>query len=144
MAEGKKRDLEDEKNFLILRKYYSESTKTGSGPPSMIYRGSRMQRGSGLGSIIGSIFKSPIVRRGLKYGAKAALSTGGDLLSNIDSGDNFKTAAKKSFSKQQLVQKRKAVEAIKRMVRPRKPVKKGYKKLNRRKKRADNFGTLDE
>ena len=142
MAEGKKRDLEDEKKFLILRKYYSESTKTGSGPPSMIYRGSRMQRGSGLGSIIGSIFKSPIVRKGLKYGAKAALSTGGDLLSNIDSGDNFKTAAKKSFSKQQLVQKRRAVEAIKRMVRP-SPVKKGYKKLKRRKRRADNFGTLN-
>ena len=144
MAEGKKRDLEDEKNFLILRKYYSESTKTGSGPPSMIYRGSRMQRGSGLGSIIGSIFKSPLIRKGLAYGAKAALSTGGDVLTNLTNGDNFKTAAKKSFSKQQLIQKRKAINIIKNMVRPTKPKKIPYKRLNRRKRRADNFGALTE
>ena len=134
----------DNKDFEFLKKYWGQQTQTGRGPPSIYYRGSRMQRGSGLGSIIGSIFKSPLIRKGLAYGAKAALSTGGDVLTNLTDGDNFKTAAKKSFSKQQLIQKRKAINVIKNMVRPTKPKKIPYKRLNRRKRRADNFGPLTE
>ena len=131
----------DRKHYDFLRKYYSEQRKTGRGSPSIYYKGSRMQRGSGLGSIIGNIMKSPLVKKGLAYGARAALNTTGDVISNLASGDNFRTAAKKSFTKQRVVQKRKAIKAIKKMVRPKKP-QKSYKRRNRRRRATDNFGTL--
>ena len=133
--------MADLTHFQFMKKYYLEQKRTGRGSPSIYYRGSRMQRGAGLGSIIGNIIKSPVVRKGLAYGAKAALNATGDVISNMASGDNFRAAAKKSFTKQQLTQKRKAVSAIKRMIRPRKP-KKMHKKRRRVRRSADNFGTL--
>ena len=127
-----------------LKKYWLDQVRTGRGGGMIYYRGSRMQRGHGLASILGNLAKSPLVRKGLAYAAKTALNTGGDIISNLASGQNFKSAAKAGFARQRNIQKAKAVNAIKAMVRPRqRTVKKKRVKKGRRKfQRADNFGSL--
>ena len=131
-----------------LWKYWLEQVRTGRGAGMVFYRGSRMQKGHGLASILGGIVKSPMVRKGLAYAAKTALNTGGDLISNLASGQDFKTAASSSFARQKNIQKRKAVNAIKNMVRPRAPPRrrrpqiKKMKKRGRRYRATDNFGSV--
>ena len=129
-----------------LRKYWLEQVRTGRGAGMVFYRGSRMQKGHGLASILGGIVKSPMVRKGLAYAAKTALNTGGDLISNLASGQDFKTAASSSFARQKNIQKRKAVNAIKNMVRPRRrPPRRQAKKMKKRGRRyraTDNFGSV--
>ena len=124
-----------------LRKYWLDQVKTGRGGGMVYYRGSRMQRGHGLGSILGNIVKSPIVRKGLAYAAKTALNTGGDIISNLASGQDLKTAATQGFRKQRDIQKRKAVNVIKSLVRPHAP-RKRVKRVKRRKRQSDSFGPL--
>ena len=70
----------------ILRKYYLEQARTGRGGPIVYWKGSRMQRGSGIGTVLQGIFKSPIVRKGMQYVAKTGLSTAGDVLSGLIDG----------------------------------------------------------
>ena len=101
-----------------LKKYWLNQLKTGRGGVRVYYRGSRMQRGHGLGTILGDIVRSPLVKKGLAYAAKTALDTGGDIISNIASGQDFTTAAKSGFRKQRDTQKRKAINVIKLLVRP--------------------------
>ena len=133
---------------LKLRKYWLEQVKTGRGPGVVFYKGSRFQKGHGLASILGSIggiIKSPIVRRGLAYAAKTALNTGGDVISNLASGQDFKTAAKGGLSRQKHIQKMKAVNTIKKMVNPHPPrrrMKKSLKRIKRAHQRTDNYGSL--
>ena len=131
---------------LKLRKYWLEQVKTGRGPGVVFYKGSRFQKGHGLASILGSIggiIKSPIVRRGLAYAAKTALNTGGDVISNLASGQDFKTAAKGGLSRQKHIQKMKAVNTIKNMVNPRhRQAKKSLKRKKRAHQRTDNYGSL--
>ena len=131
-----------------LRKYWMDQVKTGRGGGMVVYKGSRFQKGHGLASILGNFGKSPIFRKGLAYAAKAALNTGGDIISNLASGQNFKTAAKAGFSRQRNIQRAKAVNAIKNMVRPRQPGRVKRRQPGRVKRRklgvrpADNFGSL--
>ena len=131
---------------VILRKYWLKQAQTGRGPGVVFYKGSRFQKGSGLASIlgtIGGIIKSPAVRKGLAYAAKTALDTGGDVISNLASGQNLKTAAKSGFSRQKHLQKIKAVNAIKNMVNPRRRhAKKSLKRKKRTRQRTDNYGSL--
>lgn len=123
-----------------LKKYWMDQVKTGRGGGMIVYKGSRLQKGHGLASILENLAKSPLVRKGLAYAAKTALNTGGDIISNLASGQNFKTAAKAGFVRQRNIQRAKAVKAIKKMVRPRAP--KRVKRGKRRVPRADNFGSL--
>ena len=135
-----------------LVKYYLNQVKTGRGGGMVFYRGSRMQRGHGLASFLGSIVKSPIVRKGLAYAAKTALNTGEDIVSNLVAGQDLKTATKTGFNKQRDIQKRRAVNVIKSLVRPSPPplppvrrsprAGKRVKRLRRRRKRSDSFGAL--
>ena len=133
-----------------LRKYYLNQVKTGRGGGMVYYRGSRMQKGHGLGSILGSIVRSPLIRKGLTYAAKAALNTGGDIISNIAAGQDLKTAATGGFRKQRDIQKRRAVNIIKSLVRPPslpspsplRAIRKRVKRGRRNKKRTDSFGPL--
>ena len=104
-----------------LKKYWLNQLKTGRGGVRVYYRGSRMQRGHGLGTILGDIVCSPLVKKGLAYAAKTALDTGGDIISNLASGQDFKTAATSGFRKQRDIQKRKAINVIKLLVKPSRP-----------------------
>jgi hypothetical protein len=71
--------------------------------------GTRYQRGHGLGSIIGSLFKSavPLLKRGAKTLGREALKTGLNLASDVMEGQNVKQAAKSRLKStgQNLLQK---------------------------------------
>ena len=130
-------------DLSALRKYYGDQAKTGRGTPPMFFTGSRFQKGHGIGDVLGNIFRSPIVKKGLAYAGKTALSTAGDFVSNLAQGENVKSAAKKSFVKQRDLQKRKAVDMLKSMVAPPGTAKRQKKVPKRRRrggKRSDNFG----
>lgn len=67
--------------------------QAGRGFP--VYAGRPYQRGHGLGSIIGSLFKSavPMLKRGAKALGKEALKTGLGIASDALEGQNVKQAA---------------------------------------------------
>ena len=73
--------------------------QAGNGIP--FFSGSRTQRGHGLGSVLGGLFKSavPILKRGVKTLGKHALRTGLQIASDVVEGKNFKTAAREGLKK---------------------------------------------
>ena len=123
----------------ILRKYYLEQARTGRGGPIVYWKGSRMQRGSGIGTVLQSIFKSPIVRKGMQYVAKTGLSTAGDVLSGLIDGQSLKNASKAGLSRQFEIQKTKAMGKLKKMVNPPLSRPRRVQRRKFRKKRSDNF-----
>jgi len=60
-----------------------------------VFRGSRMQRGYGLGSVLSGMFRTaiPFLKSGVKALGKEALRTGVNIGQDVLSGQNFKTAA---------------------------------------------------
>ena len=132
-----------------LRQYYQEQSMTGRGGSTVYFKGSRMQKGSGIGSILGKIIKSPFVKKGLKYLTKTGLSTAGDVITDLMDGKSLKEASRSNISRQVEVQKKKAIQKLKKMVNP--PIRGSTSKNRTRKrikrgkpgrKRVDNFGHL--
>jgi hypothetical protein len=71
---------------------------SGGGPP--VFSGVRFQRGSGLISNFsrGAIpYFAPILKHAALGAGRYLLGKGGDFLSALESGENFKTAAKQKF-----------------------------------------------
>jgi hypothetical protein len=70
--------------------------QTGGGQNSAIFKGVRIQRGYGLGSIFSRMFRfaMPLFKRGVKHVAKTAGKTGVSFLSDAVSGANLKESAK--------------------------------------------------
>jgi len=89
----------------IYWKYYKE--QSGNGLP--VFGGYRGQRGHGLGSILGGLFRSamPMIKRGLATFGKHALKTGLEIANDVVAGENVKDSAKRRVS-----------EGIKRFARP--------------------------
>jgi hypothetical protein len=81
--------------------------QVGRGYP--VYVGTRYQRGHGLGSIIGSLFKSavPLLKRGVKTLGRESLKTGLSLALDVMEGQNVRQAAKSRLKStgQNLLQK---------------------------------------
>ena len=77
----------------LYESYYTN--QSGNGLP--VFSGSRGQRGHGLGSILGGLFRSalPMLKRGLAAFGKHALKTGLDIANDVVSGDQFKESAKR-------------------------------------------------
>ena len=92
-------------NASAYHEYYLN--QAGRGYP--VYTGTRYQRGHGLGSIIGSLFKSavPLLKRGAKTLGRKALKTGLNLASDIMEGQNVTQATKSRLKStgQNLLQK---------------------------------------
>ena len=68
----------------------------GSGMP--VYRGSTgLQRGYGLGGLLGGLFRSaiPILKKGVMAVGREALQSGIDIAQDVMSGQNVKTATKR-------------------------------------------------
>jgi len=63
------------------------------------YHGSRMQRGYGIGSIFGKMFRfaMPLLKRGAMHVGKALGRTGANILADAASGSNIKDSAKSHF-----------------------------------------------
>lgn len=70
-------------------------SQAGRGYP--VYVGRRYQRGHGLGSILGGLFKSaaPLLKKGAKFLGKEALKTGLNVASDALQGENVGQAIKK-------------------------------------------------
>ena len=72
--------------------YYAN--QSGNGMP--VFYGARMQRGHGIGSIFGSLFRSvlPIFKRVAPAIGKKAIQTGLEIVDDVASGQSLKEAAK--------------------------------------------------
>lgn len=68
--------------------------QAGGGHP--VYVGSRFQRGHGLGSVFGGLFKAamPLLKKGAKTLGQQALKTGLEMVGDVVEGKNLKQAAK--------------------------------------------------
>lgn len=116
-------------------KYYDSQNGGGCFDPmfghgvSEVYVGSRNQRGHGIGSFLGGIFRKaiPIVSRGLRALGKQSLHTGfnvlGDMAKGVPIGHSFKNRVKESGG----VLKRKMEEEFDEMMSG-----SGYKRKRRR------------
>ena len=73
--------------------YYLQ--QVGQGIP--VFEGANLQRGYGLGGILGGLLRSalPMLRRGVQSFGKQALSTGLNIAQDTINGQNFKAAAKR-------------------------------------------------
>lgn len=101
------------------------------------FRGARVQRGYGLGSMLKGIWKSavPLLKAGTKYLGKRALQTGVNVAQDVMAGKSLKTASAAQAKKI----KRRLVESMDAPPVKRKTKKKNDKKVNkktRRKKKA--------
>lgn len=76
-------------------KAYQEYYLRQSGKGYPVFAGRQHQRGHGLGSIIGNLFKSavPMLKKGAKAIGKEALRTGLGIASDVVEGQNIKQAA---------------------------------------------------
>ena len=97
-----------QRHIVDARAYHEYYLKqAGRGYP--VYAGTHYQRGHGLGSIIGSLFKSavPLLKRGAKTLGHEALKTGLNLALDVMEGQNVKQAAKSRLksTRQNLLQK---------------------------------------
>lgn len=71
--------------------YYT--TQAGSGLP--VFVGARMQRGHGIGSVLGGLFRSamPLIKKGVSTLGKQALRTGLEFAGDLLQGKTAKEAA---------------------------------------------------
>ena len=76
----------------LYNDYYVRQSGSGVGA----FTGSRVQRGHGIGSIFGSLFRSaaPLLKRGLAYVGRQALKTGAQIASDMVDGKSFGESAK--------------------------------------------------
>ena len=74
--------------------YYSEQSQTGGGMP--VFRGSRSQRGHGIGSVLGGLFRSalPFLKSGVQALGKHVLKTGMNIANDVVEGHGFEDSFK--------------------------------------------------
>lgn len=79
-------------NARLYENYYLN--QTGHGLP--VYVGGQTLRGAGLGSVLGGLFRAamPLLKQGGKALLREGARTGLDMVSDVLSGQNLKTAAK--------------------------------------------------
>lgn len=82
---------------LAFENYYISQAGGASIP---IFRGSRNQRGHGIGSVLGGLFRSavPILKKGFQKIAPTALKTGLTIAGDVLEGRNLKEAARSRVS----------------------------------------------
>ena len=75
---------------------YEQYYRNQVGSSDAFFRGTQIQRGYGLGNILGGLFRTalPILKQGAKGLGKEVLRTGAEIASDALSGPNVKTAAK--------------------------------------------------
>ena len=81
----------------MVGRQYGGYVQAGKGGDFPVFRGSRMQRGYGLGSILSGMFRTaiPFLKSGAKALGKQALKTGVSIGQDVLSGQNLKTAARR-------------------------------------------------
>ena len=112
--------------------YYDDQTGGGRGVKN-VYEGAAYQRGSGIGSFLGSIFRSiiPHIVKGAKAVGKEAVRTGLNVLDDVGNNNaNLKESLKTHLRQSGKNLKRKAEEKISQMMRG-----KGYISTSRKRGR---------
>lgn len=91
--------------------YYSHQAGSGIG---IVYKGAAYQRGHGIGSFLGGLFRSvlPLLKSGAKVIGKEALNSGIGLLSDVMSARPIKDSFNSRFKEATGNLKRKADEKI--------------------------------
>ena len=76
---------------------YVNYYKNQAGGGDQYFRGAQVQKGYGLGNILGGLFRSslPMIKQGAKMLGKEALKTGVGIVADTLDGQRVKTAAKK-------------------------------------------------
>ena len=79
----------------IIRDYYT--MQAGGSMPT--FRGSTIQRGSGIGGIFSKLRRNvvPILSKGAKLAGKQLLSTGLNIANDLIDGESFADSAKQNF-----------------------------------------------
>lgn len=95
--------------------YYSHQAGTGVG---VIYKGVAHQRGHGIGSFLGGLFRSvlPLLSNGAKVVGKEVLNAGAGLLSDIVSAKPLEESLTNRFKEATTNLKRKADDKINRVM----------------------------
>ena len=104
--------------FTITPFFPTSSRQFGRGGIT-VFRGSpipHVQYGRGFGSLFKSMGRmvTPLIGKAVRYAGKTGLETGIGLLSDVLSGENVKTAAKRRASEAFQQTKQDALEAVKR------------------------------
>lgn len=78
------------------RAYYHD--QVGSGV-SRVYSGASHQKGHGIGSLLGSLWRwaTPLLTRGAKAVGKQALKAGGNIIADVSAGAPIKQTLKRRF-----------------------------------------------
>lgn len=102
-------------NICPYQHYYSHQAGTGVG---VVYKGVSHQRGHGIGSFLGGLFRSvlPLISNGAKAIGKEALNAGVGLFSDIVSAKPLDESVKYRFKEATSNLKRKADDKIERMM----------------------------
>lgn len=111
--------------------YYINQAGSGVGT---IYRGASYQKGHGIGSFLGSLFRSimPLIKGGIHTVGKEILRTGANIIGDINNRIPTKEALKSRISEAGQMLKRKAEDKLERMVGA------GYKRKHTAKKFKTN------
>lgn len=107
----------------LFDRYYLN--QAGGGGRGDVFRGSRMQRGHGIGGLFKGLFKSvkpllksgmktvaPILKKGARAVGKQAFDSGMNLASDLLEGRNIKTAVRKRAIEARDQLKRKALQNL--------------------------------
>lgn len=91
--------------------YYTQQAGTGIG---LVYKGAPFQRGHGIGSFLGGLFRSilPLLKSGAKFVGKEALNAGAGVLSDIVNSQPIDESVKSRLKVISQNFKRKADEKI--------------------------------
>lgn len=107
-------------------KYYVEQAGKGIN----VYRGASYQKGHGVGSFFGSLFRTvmPLIRSGARAVRRQVLSSGASLLGDVAENKPFKQAFKERLSEASGSLKRKAEDKVMQMAGS------GHKRAKKRRK----------
>lgn len=87
-------------NILSSNQDYNAYYKSQAGGNLPYFTGSTIQSGHGIGSMLAKVFKGtvlPMMKQGAKTVGKELLNTGLSVASDVISGKNFKSSAKRNL-----------------------------------------------
>lgn len=122
--------------FCPYQHYYLNQAGSGVG---IVYKGVSHQRGHGIGSFLGGLFRSvlPLLSSGFRTVGKEALNAGVGLLSDMMNAHPMEESVKSRFKNASANLKRKADEKIESLMRG-----SGYKRIRNTSKSAIKRRTL--
>lgn len=116
---------------MDYERYYRYQTGGGR----HFFKGAPVQRGYGLGNILGGLLRSalPVIKQGAKTFGKQALKTGAEIASDALKGQNIKASAKKRLRQAGHEMTSRALQRVSNPKRRQEPLKRKATGVSRRK-----------